>query len=272
METIKEIKDRLGAEFMANSDVANLYGPNFSPTRTFDEQFSKVSVENLLFYIVATVIYIREAAHRHWLSEVENTALATRYGTKRWWHRMALLWQAGDSLTVTDDGSIAYSTVNETKQIIKYAAVIDSCRTVYIRVAKEVNGDLDELSQQEKDQFQAYIDDIKPLGVRVIGQSYQPCKLDINATVYYNAQRSASEIKTAVETAVKEYLRGIVFGGVLYYNKLVDAVQAVDDVSDVVINYCSCNNNGTVTRLERSLLSDSGYYRLQTITITTQPE
>lgn len=270
METITQIKQLLASAFISDSDVIELY--SLDPSKTFDEQFSKVSIENLLFYIVASIIYLRELAHTYWLKDVELTALSTRYGTKQWYHTQALAFQLGDALQLSDDGSLSYPVIDADKQIIKYAAVVEEGRTVYIRVAKLSNSELSPLNAEELSQFQAYLSDIKPLGIRVIAQSYEPCTLDITAKIYYNAQLSSSVIETAVQQAIKQYLDNITFGGVLYYNRLIDSVQALDGINDITLSSCTYDNHGNHGTLSRTLLADSGYYKVNNLSLTLIPE
>lgn len=270
METIQQIKQQIASAFIADSDVIELY--SLDTSKTFDEQFSKVSVENLLFYIVASIIYLRELAHTYWLQDIELTALATRYGTKQWYYSQSLAFQKDDALQLSSNGSLVYATTDEEKQIIKYVAVVEKGRTVYVRVATISNDELAPLSNQELSQFQAYLNDIKPLGIRVVAQSYEPCTLNITASIYYNPQLSSADIEDKVTANIKDYLQNITFGGVLYANKLIDAIQDVDGVNDVVLSSCSYDNHGQQGTLNRTLLAESGYYRVNNLSLNLIPE
>lgn len=56
--TIAEIKQEMTDAFMGESVVREKYG--FSSTDTFDTRFSKVSIEGLLFYVVAFGVWVLE--------------------------------------------------------------------------------------------------------------------------------------------------------------------------------------------------------------------
>ena len=56
--TIPETKQEMTNRFMADSAVQERYG--FSSSDTFEARFSKVSIENLLFYVVAFGIWVLE--------------------------------------------------------------------------------------------------------------------------------------------------------------------------------------------------------------------
>ncbi|MGP1514453.1 MAG: baseplate J/gp47 family protein [Bacteroidales bacterium] len=265
MDTIKDIKRQMTDCFMADERMQALYGTN--ENTVFEDYFKKVSIESLLFYVVSSVIYLREKAHELWLEDVKATALATRYGTKQWWYNQALNWQKGDSVEVDDSGVLGYEEEDEDKKIIKYAAVVSEGRAVYIRVAKEQGEELVALSNEELSEFQAYINDIKPLGIMAVGQSFTACELDIDISVYYDGQRESSTIESNVKTAIKEYLKGINFGGEMIRNKLIDAMQEVSGVEDVVINSINYNDNGTTGQVGRILQAKAGYYRLDEFVI-----
>ncbi len=56
--SIAEIKKTMTDGFVTNEEAKARYGLDTS--KTFDEQFSKVSIESILYYVVASAIYILE--------------------------------------------------------------------------------------------------------------------------------------------------------------------------------------------------------------------
>ena len=56
--TITEIKATITTEFMGSDVMATIYG--FTKNDSFDERFSKVSFESILFYIIAFVAFTIE--------------------------------------------------------------------------------------------------------------------------------------------------------------------------------------------------------------------
>lgn len=262
MDTEKEIKQQMTDKFMNDENVRNLY--SITEEDTFAKKFPTGSIESILFYIVAYIIYIREKAHELWQSDVEATALATRYGTKQWWHKMALAWQYGDEIKVTNEGTLEYDAINEDKKLNKYCAVIAEDRTIYVKVAKQQGDDLEPLSADELTAFNEYLDDIKPLGIRTIGQSLPACSVKIDGSVFYDVQKDKTAVSTAVKTAIKTYLNSIVFGGVLFRTKLIDAIQQVDGVTDVQIeDIVGVDADGNQTHIDRTYRADGGYYQLK---------
>lgn len=229
MSSLIEIKKQLTDEWMSNATVQEKFG--FVPGTSFDSVFATVSIVNIVFYVVAYVIWMREKALESWRKDIDKTAIATRYGTKEWWHRVSLAWQDGD-LSEVIDGAVDYAIFDETKQKVKFCAVVEEGRTLYLKVAGGNSPSLASLTVEELGRFQAYLGDVKPLGVRAIGQSYSADELQIIGSVYYDGELLALDIENEVKEAIETYLSGIVFGGIIYKTKLIDAVQRVEGVKD----------------------------------------
>lgn len=229
MNSLIEIKKQLTDEWMNNATIQEKFG--FIPGTSFDSVFAHVSVVNIVFYVVAYVVWMREKALESWRNDVDKTAIATRYGTKEWWHKTAIAWQDGD-LSEVIDGGVSYSVVDQAKQKVKFCAVVEEGRTLYLKVAGGNSPSLASLTVEELGRFQAYLGDVKPLGVRAIGQSYSADELQITGSVYYDGELLALDIENEVKKAIETYLSGIVFGGMIYKTKLIDAVQRVEGVKD----------------------------------------
>lgn len=58
--------------FMANDTIKALYGLDPDPERTFEDQFSKVSLESILFHVVATCIWTLEKMFDRHKQEVDE--------------------------------------------------------------------------------------------------------------------------------------------------------------------------------------------------------
>lgn len=276
MASFEQIYKEITDAFVKDEITIAKYG--LDKNKTFDEQFSKYAIERIIFYTTAFVMYTREKALDRWLEKVEQTAEATRYGTKQWWHKMVLKWQKGYQIEVDSEGMMDYGIENESAKIIKYAAIVPDGRTVYVRVAKEDGDNLQRLSNEELSEFATYLDNIKPLGIKVQGQSLNACELSITMKVYYYGEHEQSKVESAVKTAIEEYLKNITFGGVVFRNKIIDAVQGVEGVSDVEVKQntdsddITYSDNGRTGMLGRVLQARSGYYKVSSWNITLTAE
>ena len=256
---MKEILDEMKSAWMHDETLAKAFGYNVNDD--FDETFSKVSIVSLLLYVVASVIYIREKMHEKWQEDVDKTALGTRYGTKQWWFRMVKMWQKGDSVKVFEDGSIGYPVEDETKRIVKSVALRNNGLNLEVLVAKGEDN-LEMLTAEEVSELNAYLNEITPLGIVPVAHSYQACELTLGGEIYYDGQQDTDIILGNIETAVKKYLNNIEFGGVVYKNKLIDAIQSVEGVTDTLITL-QANDNGQVSPITRTYQAKAGYYQLE---------
>lgn len=260
MSSLTEIKKQLTDEWMANETVQQKYG--FVAGDNFDDKFRPASIANITFYIVAYIVWLRETALDSWREDVDATAVATRYGTKEWWHKIALTWQDGDMTSVID-GGVAYATLDETKQKVKFCAVVEDGRTLYLRVASGVSPNLSPLTEEELIRFQSYLNDVKPLGIRAVAQSYQSDFLSIATNIYYDGERIATDVETEVKAAIENYLASIVFGGMIYKSKMIDAIQAVNGVKDVEIISIACTpSGGTTVWMDRCYQPKAGWAKV----------
>lgn len=257
MSSLIEIKKQLTDEWMSNETVQQKFG--FVAGSSFDSIFAPVSVVNIIFYVVAFVVFIHETALESWRQDVDATALATRYGTKEWWHKIALAWQDGDITSVVD-GAVAYTIIDETKQKVRFCAVVEEGRTLYLRVAGGTVPSLAPLTEEELIRFQAYLGDVKPLGIRAIAQSYQADTLTVAANIYYDGERVLSEVDSEVKAVIENYLSSIVFGGMIYKSKIIDAIQSVNGVKDVeMVGIAAIPSGGYSAWIGRSYQPKAGW-------------
>lgn len=64
IRSIREIKREICDAFVSHPDIIKAYG--LRPGKTFEEQFSKVSLESILFYVVASSMWLMESMmHKH---------------------------------------------------------------------------------------------------------------------------------------------------------------------------------------------------------------
>lgn len=121
--TIAEIKDSMTADLMRNPDVARAYG--FETGAAFSSHFSKVSVESLLFYIVACAIWVLENLFDQHRRDVEQRIEAIIPHRPKW-YRDKVLGFMKDKTLVPDTDHYDTSGMNdgdiEAARVVKYAA------------------------------------------------------------------------------------------------------------------------------------------------------
>lgn len=239
--TISEIKKSMTDQYLADSVIREKYG--LSEGDNFDDKFSKVSLENILFSIVATAIFALESIFDYFSTDVEARINRSIVATIPWYHEKCLAFQYGDALVYDENTKeYSYATLDESKQVIKYAAVRENGNGVEILVSKDNNGSPACVDENVLSAFKSYLNAVKPAGVVSIVKSYEPDSLSLEMHVQYdpmilNPDGSLISDTTVfpVEDAIKNYVAGIVYGGIFNKTKLIDAVQSVDGVLDAII-------------------------------------
>lgn len=240
--TIAEIKKSMTDRFMSDATILERYG--LKAGDSFDAKFSKVSIENILFFNVAAVIYALESMFDAFRADVEQRISNAVVASIPWYHKICLEFQYGDDL-IYDEKTCEYhyAQVDEAKKVIKYASVRDNASGVDILVSADDNGTPKALSDDVLTVFKKYLNARKPAGVLVNIRSYNPDYLRISMRVQYdpmvlntNGSLITDPQVYPVEQAISDYVLGIVYGGVLNKTKLVDAVQSATGVVDVILD------------------------------------
>lgn len=233
--TIAEIKADLTANFMANPTMQAKYG--FAPGTAFEDEFSQVSFESVLFYIIAVF---------SWTIDKNQDALKAHVDAKvaenqRWnlaaIERDAKAYQHGDTL-IWMGTHYGYAVENSALKIVKLASASESGETVILKVAKEVSGVITPLTSPELTAFQLYMKGFIAPGVDAQVVSRPADDLKVYYNIYFNPlimNPDGSLISNPsvfpVEDAINEYLKGLEFGrGVFSVVELTDRIQAVAGV------------------------------------------
>lgn len=229
--------------FMANPDIREQYG--LAEGSTFEGSFSVVSIESIIFYIIASCCYVMEALFDHHRTEVDEKISRAVVASVPWYYKIARQFQYGDALVF--DGVTSqyrYPVIDESKQLVRYVAVRDRGTSIQILASADKDGIPSPLSNDVLAAFKQYLSRVKIAGVVLNVRSLPADDLQIDATVKVDPLIiSASGIRISdgvhpVESAINNYLRSITYGGTFNKTKLVDAIQGVEGVVDVMLNDC----------------------------------
>lgn len=242
MRTLEEIKQAIRADFVANNTLREAYG--LDVTKTFDEQFSKVSIEAILTYIAAVAIWTLESLMAKHKADIDTRIMDNALCSIPWYHAQCLNFQLGHSVEFDPDTyRFQYPSVDENARIVKFASVrqleVEGVTKLRIHVSRAGK---DALTESEKQAFEAYIKEIGAAGIHydIISQSPTPLsfKLQIvrSAMVLDANGNLLNGGGNVVNEAISGYLDNIVYGGVFNRTKLVDAIQAADGVVDIILS------------------------------------
>lgn len=262
--TISEIKSAICAEWMGNEDVANAYG--FSAGDRFSEQFSVVSIENLLFYIVAVASWVVERLIDKHRTEVDAALDAMTPHRVKWYRDKVLKFMKDKTLS---DDSDDYDTSDMTEseieaaRVVKYAAVSENASTsiLTIKVAGESGGSRCALDAATAQQLQNYLREVKDAGVRINLVNESADRFKCSLSICYDGLLEVTSVSKAVLRAVQDYVENLPFNGVYSNMALVDAVQQVEGVkiAEVTSSAIKANGSDSWTAIAVRVVPQSGY-------------
>lgn len=227
---------------------------------------SKMSILNLMTYVMAVLIYSYETVLDVFQINVAKLILARINGTAPWYVTMAYKFQFntatgyGDSFGFNADTfMLEYETVDPSHCIITKAAYQDfSNDSIILKVCKD-NSDSASvehgmvympLSTNELTAFKSYIQSIKFVGAKVYCVSLPGDLITLKsngAAIYYNdAYDTAENILSKIHDSLVKYTKSLEYNSYVYYQSFIDCIQAVENVvsidSGIVVEVKSYNS------------------------------
>lgn len=224
MRDIAEIEDEMDAAIAAD--------PVLSTRLT---STSRTAIYRLWRHIVALAAKTLEALFDTHKKDIENLMSQGQHGLPGWYAQKSLEFQLGDNLTIVD-GKPAYAVVDPSKRIVTRASVTEGATGgILVKVAKGSPGALLPLTSVEKQAFVAYLNKIKFAGIFTNTISLSADLLKGQIQVFHNGLKLTGDLEDELNEVVKAHLAQIQFDGRLVITQLIDALQAVDGVTDVVV-------------------------------------
>lgn len=249
--TVAEIKKTMTDAFMADATIREKYG--LKEGSTWNGSFSSVSLENIIFFIVAACCHVLESIFELYIKDVDEKISMAVVASVPWYYKMAKAFQYGDQLVLNETTQqYGYAIIDESKQVVKYAAVRDRGTSVQILVSGDKNGMPVALSNDVLTVFKQYMNRVKVAGVILGITSKRGDYLSIEANISVDPLvideegYRLSDGTKPVESAIEEHLKNIMYGGTFNKTKLVNAILAVDGVEDVELGTCSYQIEGSL--------------------------
>lgn len=263
--TIEEIKKGMTDAFLANDTVKTLY--DLAPGKTFEEQFSTVSLESILFYIVAVAVWTLETLFDRHKQEVTELIDELKPHTRNWYRNKALAFQFGQSLvpdTDTYDNAGLRAEEVAARQVVKYAAVVEVAAVVYVKVAGGEEGNRQPLSAEECTALKAYFKEVKDAGVALTVVNREADRFGIDIDIYYNPQIFNGALErldgrgTTVHDTITDFVENLQFNGEYRNSALINALSGVEGVELVDLHAATANGSAITARCT----PESGYFKV----------
>lgn len=245
--SVQEITEFLKVKFVEDSTLQQVYG--LEDGKTFDEQFSKVSIEARLIDVFAWASWGLESIWDSFRTEVEMVLNDSYVTGERWYYQKALEFQKGDKLAYNERTCrFDYVQMDEEKKVVKNVAIrqvtdegVTKLKIYFSDAGKQpITGDI-------RTAFESYMREIGAAGTHFLFVSEPPDDLRVHLHVYYDPLVIASSgeriegMGKPVEETIESYLNSLEYGGVFYSSKLVDMIQITDGVKDVTLDGTTWN-------------------------------
>lgn len=245
---------------------------------------SKMSIINAFTWVTAAAIYSFETLLDVFTTDIAKTFTQRINGTSAYYANAMLKWQYGDDLIINDEGTaFHYATEDTTKRLITHVSYQEYYNEEFkdniliLKVATGEGSSLSQLSDEELIAARAYLNQIKFAGVKCNVVSRRGDVLVPRVTVYYDGAITKEELYDNIDTALIDSIVNMKFDSLIYSQKIIDAIQKVEHVTDVHIDheasveqgifiaqYNDNNELGPLTKIERKCYLASGYAKQST--------
>ena len=245
---------------------------------------SKMSIINAFTWVTAAAIYSFETLLDVFTTDIAKTFTQRINGTSAYYANAMLKWQYGDDLIINDEGTaFHYATEDTTKRLITHVSYQEYYNEEFkdniliLKVATGEGSSLSQLSDEELIAARAYLNQIKFAGVKCNVVSRRGDVLVPRLTVYYDGAITKEELYDNIDTALIDFIANMKFDSLVYSQKIIDAIQKVEHVTDVHIDheasveqgifiaqYNDNNELGPLTKIERKCYLASGYAKQST--------
>lgn len=265
--SISDIKKEMTTAFANERAVVNAY--ELDTRKAFDQQFSAVSIESVLFYVFAVAVWAVEVLFDKHATEVDARIERLEPHTLRWYVNKVKAFMYGYRL-MDDTDQYDTSGMSETDiakaQVVKYAVATEDSTVVYIKVAGQTDdGKPCLLNKSQFAALKSYVNTIKDAGVSVQLRNEEADIIKINLIVYYdptlmNEHGELSDGSKPVDAAVQSVITNLPFNGIFRNTDLLEAIKAIPAV--VVVDIDSASGGIQVrTRTADRYSSVVGYNR-----------
>ena len=254
--SITEIQNAIIADIQADTTLGGLNSP------------SATAIWRLWTFIIATAIHVHERFMDIGIETMVTIARDAVPGTPGWLQRRVLEFQYDEDnrqfVTEQPDGSVGYTTIDESLRIISRCAVVETESAVVVKVAKG-SDPLEKLTENEINALRDYVDKIGFAGVVIRSESLDADIFKIDVEIIYSGQYLRDTVQTDIVTALKNYLANLSidnFNGTVVREQVVDAIQQVPGVYGIDtqgLKMWGQRSGQSFEVIDRLYNSDAGY-------------
>ena len=281
--TIAEFKKLMADSYIGDETVRGAYGLLPDGSYVFEDVFSAVSLENIIFSDVATAMFIMQGLFNQFETDISEILNEQRSGTANWYAYKARLFQLGAPLVPeTDyyDNTGLTAAQIAAMQVIHYAAAVEARdkSILYLKIATDdKNGDRNPLSSDQLKAFKSYLNEVQYAGVRISVINDPADEMSLEIDIYYDpmvldetGSRLDGTDNTPVQDAIRNFLKNLPFNGTYTNQGLVDTLQVINGVVIAEIKSASSRFGAftAFTPINAREIAHAGYYQISDKNLT----
>ena len=214
---------------------------------------SKMSILDSFTWVVSACIWAFENVLDVFKVDVAKDLQNRINGTPAYYANALLKYQKGDQLEMNEEGTaFSYPNVtdDEDKRIITKVSYSEYSengyydKTLLLKIATGEPGDYHRIEEEDMAAIRAYMHQISFAGTHLNIVSRNGDVLIPRVTVYYDGAVTSEEVYDNIEAALKQYIEELDFNGVVYVQKIIDAIQSAEHVVDVYYSDDPSDNEG----------------------------
>jgi len=212
---------------------------------------SKMSVIDAFTWVTSACIWTFENILDVFKVDLAKDLQNRINGNAAYYANALLKYQSGDELEMNEEGTaFSYPTIDETKRVItrvsysEYQEAGFYDKQLMLKIATGEPGAYERVSDEELLAIRAYFNQIAFAGTHATIVSRKGDVLVPRVTVYYDGAISEEEVYKNIEDALNDFIANVSFDGVIYTQKIIDAIQRAEHVVDVHISTIASDLQG----------------------------
>lgn len=212
---------------------------------------SKMSVIDAFTWVTSACIWTFENILDVFKVDLAKDLQNRINGNAAYYANALLKYQSGDELEMNEEGTaFSYPTIDETKRVItrvsysEYQEAGFYDKQLMLKIATGEPGAYERVSDEELLAIRAYFNQIAFAGTHATIVSRKGDVLVPRVTVYYDGAISEEEVYKNIEDALNDFIANVSFDGVIYTQKIIDAIQRAEHVVDVHISIIASDLQG----------------------------
>lgn len=261
--SISDIRREIAAAYIADPTIQHAY--KLTAGKTFEEQFSKVSLESILFWAFASAVYTLESLFSKHRTEVAQLVSEAEPHTLRWYAQRAKAYLHGHALPPYKDRydlSFISPEEQERAAVVRYAVASEYQGVVHIKVA---GADKDKkptaLPTATLTALTRYLEVIKDAGVQLRISSATGDELRLTLTLYLTPSllingKPSEDFDKRIRQTITSNVADLPFDGVFRPADLVIALSKLSGIEASEVNSAAARPSSY-----DSFIPFTGYHR-----------